>query len=258
MNSEVVVSVDGLTKKYWSYTHAAYRLLDWISPFSRRHGVEREILSGISFELRQGQAIALIGDSGVGKSTLLKCIAGIIESNSGKICVKGIMCPMLQLKGGINPNLSGRENIYYLAALHGFQRGLVSGQLAAIIDFSELENKVDEPVWTYSSGMIMRLAFSVYVHLKPDILLIDETLSVGDARFQEKCLRRLHDLLAEGVALILVSHNLQRIKQFCNQALWLDNGRVKMLGDVNSVVQSFESHEVGLGLTSAVTKSLDV
>jgi ABC-type polysaccharide/polyol phosphate transport system ATPase subunit len=196
-------------------------------------------LRHVSFRIRDGESVALIGANGAGKSTTLSIIAGLVQPDEGSVEVQGRVAALLELGSGFHPDLTGRENILLNAALLGMSEREAKSQLGSIHDFSELSNFIDEPLRTYSSGMVVRLAFSVAVHVNPKLLIIDEILGVGDAHFQEKCVHRVSQLLREGKTLICVSHSPTSVKMFCNRAVWLHRGEVVMDGEAGKTLQSY-------------------
>ena len=199
----------------------------------------RLILKDINLEIDKGEVVGLIGVNGSGKSTLLKLMTKIIYPNKGTVETFGKLTSLLELGAGFHPDFSGRENIYFNASIFGLTRKEIDKRLNNIIEFSELEGFIDNPVRTYSSGMYMRLAFSVAINVDAEILLIDEILSVGDQHFQEKCFKKIEELKAQGKTIVIVTHNLSSVKRFCTRAVWLHNGVVKMDGDIDSVVQEY-------------------
>lgn len=207
--------------------------------FTRNRKEKREVLKDINFNIRQGEAVALIGTNGSGKSTLLKLLTKIIYPNKGKITTEGKLTSLLELGAGFHPDFSGRENIYFNASIFGLTRKEIDKRLDKIIEFSELEKFIDNPVRTYSSGMYMRLAFSVAINVDADILLIDEILSVGDEHFQRKCFEKMKELKAEGKTMVFVTHDMGAVKELCDRAVWLCNGVVRMDGDTATVVDEY-------------------
>ncbi len=204
-------------------------------------------LDGVSFSLERGQALAVIGPNGAGKSTMLCLLAGVLLPTEGKVHVGGNVCPLLELGAGFHPDLTGRENISLNGVLLGLTRKQVRQRLGDIIEFSELGDFIDQPVRTYSAGMLGRLGFSVAAHLDMDVLLVDEVLSVGDASFQAKCMDRMHKFMHGGVTTVFVSHDMPAVRALCPDALWLEKGRVRMLGPSGQVVSAYlqsqaESH----------------
>lgn len=207
--------------------------------FSRNKKQKREVLKGINVKIKKGEVVALIGVNGSGKSTLLKLLTKIIYPNKGKIQTNGKLTSLLELGAGFHPDFSGRENIYFNASIFGLTRKEIDSRLEDIIDFSELSNFIDNPVRTYSSGMYMRLAFSVAINVDADILLIDEILSVGDEHFQNKCFERMKELKKQGKTMVFVTHSMEAVKKLCDRAIWLKDGKIKMDGETNEVVGQY-------------------
>lgn len=199
----------------------------------------RPILKDINLEINKGEVVALIGVNGSGKSTLLKLMTKIIYPNKGKIETNGKLTSLLELGAGFHPDFSGRENIYFNASIFGLTRKEIDNRLNQIIEFSELQDFIDNPVRTYSSGMYMRLAFSVAINVDADILLIDEILSVGDQHFQEKCFRKIEELKQEGKTIVFVTHGMESVRRFCTRAVWLHEGSIKLDGEIEEVVSRY-------------------
>jgi lipopolysaccharide transport system ATP-binding protein len=197
-------------------------------------------LEDVSFAVERGESLGLVGHNGAGKTTLLKLINGLVKPSSGMITVRGSVRALIALGAGFNPVLTGRENIRVASAVLGFSEQETRDQYDAIIDFSELEEFIDTPVQSYSSGMVARLGFAVAVHTRPDILLVDEVLAVGDLSFAMKCFQKIGSFRAEGGAILLVSHNPYAIRRNCDRVLWLERGRVRDVGDVNDICDAYE------------------
>ena len=211
------------------------KLLFW----NRRDNDVLHILKDINLTINKGETVALIGVNGSGKSTLLKLLTKIIYPNKGKIIINGRLTSLLELGAGFHPDFSGRENIYFNASIFGLTRKEIDERLDEIIEFSELNDFIDNPVRTYSSGMYLRLAFSVAINVEADILLIDEILAVGDQHFQEKCYKRLAELKKQGKTIVIVTHALNVVKEFCDRAIWLKDGVIKEDGDSTKVVDEY-------------------
>ena len=207
--------------------------------FSRNKKEKRQVLKGINLKINQGECVALIGTNGSGKSTLLKLMTKIIYPNSGTIETNGKLTSLLELGAGFHPDFSGRENIYFNASIFGLTRKEIDNRLNDIIEFSELGTYIDNPVRTYSSGMYMRLAFSVAINVDADILLIDEILSVGDEHFQNKCFEKMQELKNQGKTMVFVTHSMQSVKKLCNRAVWLKDGKIMMDGNTEEVVEEY-------------------
>ena len=227
---EAVIAVSGLGKRYEIYTQPRDRLLQSLFRGRRQFFQEFWALSDVSFEVARGETIGIIGRNGSGKSTLLQLIAGTLTPTTGTATVRGRVAALLELGSGFNPEFSGRENVFLNGAILGLARSEIEARLSRIVAFSGLEEFIDRPVKTYSSGMIMRLAFSVAVNVEPDVLIVDEALAVGDTAFQLKCVARLESLTQSGVTLLFVSHDTGLVKSFCQRAIYLERGRLKAEG----------------------------
>ena len=212
----------------------------FVNPFRRRRKVETQhVLRGVSFEIERGEFLGIIGRNGSGKSTLLKMIAGIYQPTAGSIVVDGKISPFLELGVGFNPELSGRENVYLNGALLGLSTKEVSAMYNEIVDFAELHDFMDQRLNNYSSGMQVRLAFAVAIQAKADILLIDEVLAVGDANFQQKCIKEFERFKAEGRTIIFVTHAMDSVQQFCDRVVLLDSGRVSYTGKPEGAIKRY-------------------
>jgi lipopolysaccharide transport system ATP-binding protein len=245
-----IISVRGLSKRYHLGADTpALSLRAWLRP--PREGVQDHIwaLKDVSFDVARGERIGIIGRNGAGKSTLLKILSRVVYPTEGEARIRGRVTSLLEVGTGFNDALSGRENIYLNAALHGLSRAEVDARLEDIIDFSEIRKFIDTPVKHYSSGMRMRLAFSVAAHLEPDVLMLDEVLAVGDLSFQRKCLDRMDGLTSEGRTLLFVSHSPDAITRFCTRCLWIDDGRITMDGPVDEVLSEYLKVMRGLSPT---------
>ena len=210
------------------------------------HSLKRErflALDDVSFEIEKGQTVGLIGPNGSGKSTALALIAGVLGAQAGTVTVRGRVCPLLELGAGFHPELTGRENILLNGVLLGLTRREVLARMNEIIAFSELEPFLDQPIRTYSTGMIARLGFSVAVHLDPDILLIDELLAVGDLHFQAKCRERINEFKKQQVTIVLVSHSTGDIRQLCDSVIWLQRGKIVEQGNADIIVERYEKSD---------------
>ena len=199
----------------------------------------RTVLKDIDLKINKGETVALIGTNGSGKSTLLKLMTKIIYPTSGKIETNGKLTSLLELGAGFHPDFTGRENIYFNASIFGLTRKEIDDRLDDIISFSELEEFIDNPVRTYSSGMYMRLAFSIAINVDAEILLIDEILAVGDQHFQDKCFAKLHELKKNNKTIVIVSHSLDAVEKLCDRAVWIYEGVIKMDGDTKKVIKEY-------------------
>ena len=196
-------------------------------------------LRDVSFTVERGESLGIVGRNGAGKSTLLSVITGLAKPDAGKVEVNGRVAPLLEIGSGFHSDLTGRENLRLNASLLGLSRAETDKLQPAIIDFADIGDHIDAPLRTYSSGMMLRLAFGVAMQLKPEILIVDELLAVGDAGFQAKCLKRIEEMLSSGASLLFVSHAPNMVAQFCKSALWLDQGRVMRYGPADEVVNAY-------------------
>lgn len=242
MKEQVVISVKDVKKIFKVYYDRSKTIKDLLSRPGKGRQHTREVLKGISFDVKKGEAVALIGKNGCGKSTMLKLLTKIIYPDSGNIKVTGKVSSMLELGAGFHPDMSGRENIYLNASIFGLTRRQIEEKVDAIIEFSELENFIDNPVRTYSSGMYMRLAFSVAINVQAEILLIDEILGVGDVKFQKKCFNKLKEIKNEGVTIVIVSHSMGQIEQICDRSIWICDGVIKEEGEPKVIAQHYYQH----------------
>lgn len=227
---ETAIKVDNVEKSFKVYFDKGTSLKEKLLFRERNRYEHRKVLKGISFAVEKGEAIGIIGENGCGKSTLLKLLSGIIYPDTGNITTEGRISGLIELGAGFHPDMSGRENIFINAAIFGLSRKEIQSRIEEIIDFSELGEYIDNPVRTYSSGMYMRLAFSVAINVDADILLIDEILAVGDAAFQAKCFNKLREIKRTGKTIVIVSHSLGQIEQICDRSIWICNGRIKADG----------------------------
>lgn len=233
------IKVENVYKTFDVYLDKANSLKEKLLFWNRNNKEKREVLKNINLTINEGEAVALIGVNGSGKSTLLKLMTKIIYPNKGKVETYGKLTSLLELGAGFHPDFSGRENIYFNASIFGLTRKEIDNRLEQIIEFSELGKFIDNPVRTYSSGMFMRLAFSVAINVDAEILLVDEILSVGDQHFQEKCLNKMKELKAEGKTMVFVTHSLNSVRELCNRAVWLHNGEIRIDGEPEKVIEEY-------------------
>ena len=230
MKQENAIEVRNIVKKFRVYMDRG-RTLKELTLFSKRRKYEeRLVLNDISFEVKKGEAIGLIGKNGCGKSTTLKLLTRIMYPDSGSIEMQGRVSSLIELGAGFHPDMTGRQNIFTNASIFGLTRKEIENRIQDIIDFSELGDAIDTPVRTYSSGMYMRLAFSVAINVDADILLIDEILAVGDATFQAKCFEKLREIKKNGTTIVIVSHSTAQIEQICDRSIWIQDGKIKAQG----------------------------
>lgn len=229
--SDIAISVRKVTKKYEVYGQPIDRLKEAFHPFKKKYHKDFHALSEVSFEIGRGECVGIIGRNGAGKSTILKVITGVLSPTSGEVEVKGKISSILELGTGFNMELSGRENVYYNAMISGVEHEIMDSRIQQIIDFAELGDFIEQPIKTYSSGMKARLAFAAAINVDPDILIVDEALSVGDAAFGRKCFAKMEEIRANGATILFVSHSEGSIVALCNRAIWLNNGSKVLDGD---------------------------
>lgn len=235
-----VLAVHGVGKAYRSYRRELHRVLSWFGlPFKAQ--AEHWVLRDINFTVDPGEAIGIIGQNGAGKSTLLKIITGTLKPTAGEVEVSGKIAAILELGMGFHPDLSGRQNAYHAASLLGYTRAQIDAVIASIAEFAEIGDYFDQPVRTYSSGMQMRVAFAVATAYRPEILIVDEALSVGDAYFQHKCFSRIRDFQAQGTSLLFVSHDSASIQSLCSRAIFLHKGALLKIGSPQQIIDLYNA-----------------
>lgn len=237
---EPIIEIEQLVKTYKLYDKPVDRLKEALSITKKKYHREFSALNGVSFSVKKGDALGILGKNGSGKSTLLKMITGVLSPTSGNIQVDGKIAAILELGAGFNPEYTGRENIYLNGLMMGYSREEMEPRIAAIIDFADIGTFIDQPVKVYSSGMFARLAFAVSINVDPDILIVDEALAVGDIRFQTKCIDKMKELKSKGTTILFVSHAVEQVKRFCNKAVWIKDGVVEAIGDASEVVDQYE------------------
>ncbi len=233
------VEFSSVSKSYSIYSSPSDRLKELVALNRRKYHSDFWALRDISFEVRRGETFCIVGENGSGKSTLLQIVAGILQPTSGTVHVGGRVSALLELGSGFNPEFSGRDNVYLNGAILGFSTREMDRKYPDIIDFAEIGDFIHQPVKTYSSGMAVRLAFAVAIHVDPDILLVDEALAVGDIYFRQRCMRKVHELRARGVTILFVSHATGDVKALGDRALWLDRGCVREIGPTDKVVSKY-------------------
>lgn len=234
-----VIEFSHLSKSYPIYSSASERLKELATFNTRSFHTDYWALRDISFAIEPGETFCIVGENGSGKSTLLQICAGILEPTEGSIAVRGRVSALLELGAGFNPEFTGRDNVYLNGAILGFSRKEMDERFPQIEAFAEIGDFIDRAVKTYSSGMIVRLAFAVAIHVDPEILLVDEALAVGDVYFRQRCMRKVHEMRAHGTTILFVSHSTGDIKALGSRALWLDHGRMMALGDTDLVVSKY-------------------
>lgn len=239
MNDDIAIRVSDLTKIYKLYGAPIDRMKEALHWRGKKYHKDFYALKNISFEVRKGETVGIIGKNGSGKSTLLKIITGVLSQSSGNILVNGRVSALLELGAGFNYEYTGIENIYFQGNLMGFSKEEMTERLPLILEFADIGDFIEQPVKMYSSGMFARLAFAVAINVEPDILIVDEALSVGDARFQNKCLSKISAMQKSGVTIFFVSHSTLQINSICTSAIWLDSGEIKAIGAAQDVVSLY-------------------
>lgn len=241
MSSEPVIVVRGLGKSYPMYARPHHRMLELLlGSRSGRWRREHRALDGVAFEVRRGETVGIVGRNGSGKSTLLQILCGTLAPSSGTVQVSGRIAALLELGAGFNPEFTGRENVFLYGTVLGLTRAEVASRFEAIAAFADIGGFIDQPVRTYSSGMFVRLAFAVAIHVDPEVLVVDEALSVGDEAFQRKCFGRIEQLRERGVTILFVSHSAGTVVDLCERALWLDGGELLADGPARRVVGLYQ------------------
>ncbi len=242
--AEVVIKEDHVTQRFNIDEEKVDNLKELVIKILKHEKVEKRdfyALDDVSFEVEKGDKLAILGFNGAGKSTLLKTIVGVYKPSEGTVEKHGVVAPLLELGAGFDPNYTGRENIYLYGAILGYTREYLRSKMDEIIEFSELGHFINTPVKNYSSGMRARLGFSIATAVNPDILILDEVLSVGDAKFRKKSLAKIQSMFEDGVTVLFVSHNINQVREICNKAILLDHGKIVMNGDVEEVAAVYEA-----------------
>lgn len=230
MNKDIAIKVENLSKVYKLYNAPIDRMKEALHPRKKSYHKEFYALDDVSFEIKKGQTVGIIGKNGSGKSTLLKIITGVLTPTVGKVTVNGRISALLELGAGFNPEYTGMENIYFQGNLMGFEREQMENKVQEILDFADISDFIHQPVKNYSSGMFARLAFAVAINVEPEILIVDETLAVGDMLFQQKCLHRMKKMMQSGATILFVSHALPQVRSLCEQAVYLKQGKMVASG----------------------------
>jgi ABC-type polysaccharide/polyol phosphate transport system ATPase subunit len=239
MENKIAIKVNNLVKVYKMYNNKKDMLFENISPLKKNRHTDYYALNGISFDVKQGETFGIIGTNGAGKSTLLKMITGVSSPTEGTVEVNGKVAALLELGAGFNVEYSGIDNIYLNGTMMGYSKKEMEQRIPQILEFADIGDFIYQPVKTYSSGMFARLAFSVAINVEPDILIVDEALSVGDVYFQNKCYRKFEELKSRGTTVIFVSHDIQAVKQMCSRVLWIEKGIMQMCGDSIEVCNEY-------------------
>lgn len=237
--SDIIIKVENLSKIYKLYDKPIDRMKESLSLTKKKYGKDHYALNNICLEVRKGETIGILGTNGSGKSTLLKIITGVLTPSSGNIEVKGKISALLELGAGFNPEYTGMENIYLNGTMMGYTKEQMEERIKPILDFADIGEFIHQPVKTYSSGMFARLAFAVAINVEPEILIVDEALSVGDVRFQIKCMNKMKQMMEGGTTVLFVSHDVNAIRRFCSKAIWINKGIIKKIGDVNKICDEY-------------------
>lgn len=244
--SDDIIQVEHLSKAYKLYSKKSDRLREALSVHGRQYYQLFYALHDVTFSIRRGETVGIVGTNGSGKSTLLKILSGVTAATEGIIRVDGRVSALLELGAGFNPEYTGIENIALNGTMMGYSKEETARRQVEIVRFADIGDYIDQPVKNYSSGMFARLAFAVAISVEPDILIVDETLSVGDMRFQIKCMNRMKAMMEGGATILYVSHDTSSIRRFCQRALWIDHGELRAVGDVNQIADQYEDFLRGL------------
>lgn len=244
-SNDIIVDVDNVSVVFNIANEKIQSLKEYFIKLMRRELMFREFIAvnDLSFQVNRGDVFGLVGTNGSGKSTMLKVIAGVLEPSSGTCVVNGTISPLIELGAGFDPELTARENIYLNGALLGHSKKFLDAHIDEIIDFAELHDFMEMPLKNYSSGMVARIAFSIATVTEPDLLIVDEVLSVGDFLFQQKCEHRIQEMIDDGTTVLIVSHDTDQIERLCNRALWIEKSHLKMVGDAKEVCDSYRSYQ---------------
>ena len=241
MSEDWAIKINHLSKVYKIFDKSSDRVREALNPFGKRYSKDFYALNDVSLTIKKGETVGIIGKNGAGKSTLLKVITGVLTPTSGSIQVNGRIASLLELGAGFNPEMTGIENIYMNGTIMGYSKDEMDARLQNIIDFADIGDFINQPVKMYSSGMFARLAFAVNAFVEPDILIVDEALSVGDAGFQAKCYRKFAELRKKGVTVLLVSHDITSILQFCDAGILLSDGKLLYEGNTRTAVDTYNA-----------------
>lgn len=244
MEKQLAVSLSDISMVFNLATEKTDTLKEYILKAIKHQLMFQEFyaLRDVNLNIEKGDSVGLIGVNGSGKSTLLKIIAGVLQPTKGRVEVQGTIAPLIELGAGFDMDLTARENIYLNGAVLGHDRNYINDRFERIIDFSELRDFVDVPLKNYSSGMVARLGFAIATDVEADILIVDEVLSVGDFKFQEKCKERINTLLSKGTTLLFVSHSAEQVRQLCKKAVWLNKGKIEYIGNSDEVCKKYLQH----------------
>lgn len=243
MNEKIAIDVSGVSMHFNMASEGINSLREYLTKLTKRQLFYKDFIAvnTLSFQVNKGEIFGIVGTNGSGKSTLLKMIAGVLTPTTGDIKVNGKIAPLIELGAGFDAELTGRENIYLNGAVLGYSESFINKHYDEIVEFAEIGEFMDMPLKNYSSGMVSRIAFSIATAVKPDILIADEILSVGDFRFQEKCMNRIRGLMENGATILLVSHNIDQIRSMCDRALWIEKGEFMLIGTADEVCDAYAS-----------------
>lgn len=241
MKNDILIEVNEVSKIYKLYKNKKYRAIEALFPYIRKYHTDFYSLKDINLTVRKGEIVGIVGRNGSGKSTLMKLISGVTVPTKGTVRVKGNIVPLLELGSGFHPEFTGYENIYFYTAILGYPKEMITGKIREIIEFADVGQFIDQPIKNYSSGMKSRLAFAVSVNIDPDILILDEVLSVGDAAFKAKSYEKIREFFRKGKTILFVSHSMDSIKKLCNRAILLEKGELIMDGSAAEVVDKYQS-----------------
>lgn len=243
MSGKIAVDVQNASMHFNMASENINSLREYLTKLSKKQLFYKDFIAvnNLSFQVKKGEIFGIVGTNGSGKSTLLKMIAGVLTPTTGKIITNGKIAPLIELGAGFDAELTGRENIYLNGAILGYSEAFIDEHYEEIIEFAEIGEFIDMPLKNYSSGMVSRIAFAIATAVKPDILIADEILSVGDFRFQEKCMKRIRNLMKEGATILLVSHSVEQIRSICNRALWIEKGQLKIVGSADEVCDAYSA-----------------
>lgn len=248
---EIAIKIESLSKIYRLYDKPIDRMKESLSISKKKYSKEHYALKNITFDVKKGESIGIVGKNGSGKSTLLKIITGVLTQSQGSIEVNGKIAALLELGAGFNPEYTGIENIYLNGTMMGYTKEEMEKRVNPIVEFADIGEFINQPVKTYSSGMFARLAFAVAINVEPEILIVDEALSVGDTRFQIKCIDKMKELKEKGTTILFVSHATEQIKRFCNRAVWINNGEMMDIGESSEIIDKYESYMLYGGIVAS-------
>ncbi len=240
MNNDIAIKVENLTKIYHLYDRPQDRLKEALNPFKKSYHHDFYAMNDVSFEIKKGETVGIIGKNGAGKSTLLKMITGVLTPTSGSIEVNGKIASLLELGAGFNPEYTGMENIYLQGTLMGFSHEEMEGKIDEILQFADINDFINQSVKMYSSGMFARLAFAIAINVKPDILIVDEALAVGDMNFQAKCMTAMGRIQDKGTTILFVSHDINSVKSLCKRGIYIKNGKMNAIGNASDIGDMYE------------------